>query len=395
MINRFVVIVIDSLGIGAMPDAGKFNDLGADTFGHLLSNTNLSFPNLEKLGLYNLIFPPSGKRVLGSYAKMMCASPAKDSIAGHWELAGLILDKPLITYPNGFPKPLVEEFERRIGSKTIGNSASSGTEIIKRLGEEHIRTLCPIIYTSADSVFQIAAHEEKFGLNKLYKICCIARKMLTGKNSVGRVIARPFTGLPGNFRRTENRKDLALSPFKPTLLDKIKGFGGEVIAVGKITDLFNGEGITKSVHTDNNIEGMNTALAEVSKSPKKTPSLIFTNLVDFDMLWGHRRDIAEYARGLKYFDDFLPKLQDALKDTDVLCITADHGCDPAYLKHTDHTREYVPLLLYGKQIRNGINLGIRNSFSDLAQTIADIFNIGKLENGKSMKAELVGKLNNL
>lgn len=389
MIKRFVLIVIDSLGVGALPDADRFNDAGADTLGHILrSNPSLFLPNLEKLGLLDIVSSTNNK-ITGAFGRMACVSPAKDSIAGHWELAGLILDKPLPVYPNGFPRHLIEEFEKKIGTKTIGNIVSSGTVIIDRLGEEHCKTLYPIVYTSADSVFQIAAHEEKFGLEKLYDICRIAREMLTGEHAVGRVIARPFTGEPGNFKRTANRKDLSLDPFGPTLLDKIKDAGGEVIAVGKINDLFNGQGITKIVHTENNEQGMKATLAEVLKKSNKYPSLIMTNLLDFDMLWGHRRNVKEYAAGLKAFDDFLPELLLALDENDALVLTADHGCDPTYTKHTDHTREYTPLLIYGKQIRKGVNLGTRKSFCDLAQTIAEVFDLKKLKNGISMKHEIL------
>jgi len=392
MINRIILIVLDSAGAGALPDAEKYGDKGADTLGHILDSmgSGFSLPNLEKLGLYKLLKRSSmlpDKNIIGCYGKMATKSPAKDTTAGHWEMAGIILDRPFPTYPEGFPPEVIEEFERRTGTKVLGNCAASGTEIIKKLGEEHCDTGCPIVYTSADSVFQIAAHEEKFGLEKLYKVCEIARDILKDEHSVGRVIARPFTGEAGNYTRTANRKDYSLAPPETTILDEIKNSGGEVVAVGKIEDIFNGKGITKAVHTKGNINGMEVTLSELKRRPERK-SLIFTNLVDFDMLWGHRRDVVSYAKALKDFDNALPELVNVMTSEDMLIITADHGCDPTFKLHTDHTREYVPLLVYGNNIKRNVDLGVRDSLADTAQTIADIFELPRMKNGTSFKAAI-------
>ncbi|MDR1941719.1 MAG: phosphopentomutase [Endomicrobium sp.] len=392
MPKRIILIVLDSVGAGALEDAYKYNDEGADTLRHIFQNAGADFclPELEKLGLYKIIGVKSAlqdKDLQGAFGKMATKSPAKDTTAGHWEMTGIILDKPFPVYPAGFPKSLINEFETKIGSKIIGNKAASGTEIIKELADEHIKTGYPIVYTSADSVFQIAAHEEHYGLNKLYEICKTAREMLRGENAVGRVIARPFTGENGNFTRTANRKDYSLTPFEETVLDKIKESGGEVIAVGKIEDIFNSKGITRSLHPQGNIAGMRSCLEEIKKLSGKN-SLIFTNLVDFDMLWGHRRDVASYAKALKDFDDFLPELKSSLNDEDILIITADHGCDPTYNVHTDHTREYVPLIVYGKNLKKNVNLGVRESLSDIGQTIAGYFSLDKMKNGESFLKQI-------
>ncbi|MDR2426153.1 MAG: phosphopentomutase [Endomicrobium sp.] len=393
-INRIILIVLDSAGVGALADAAEYGDDGADTIGHIIDKVGNGFhlPNLEKLGLYKILERKTNCQnldIIGCYGKMITKSPAKDTTAGHWEMAGIVLDKPFPTYPNGFPQELITEFEKLIGTKILGNCVASGTEIIKHFGDEHYNTGYPIVYTSADSVFQIAAHECVYGLDKLYKICKIARKMLIGKYVIGRVIARPFIGESGNYTRTANRKDYSLTPLETTVLDEIKNAGGEVVAIGKIEDIFNGKGITKTVHTKGNANGMEVTAEEIRVggiSSKKT--LIFTNLVDFDMLWGHRRDIISYAKALKEFDDFLPALMGMLGDGDMLIITADHGCDPSFTKHTDHTREYVPLLVYGKKLQRNINLGVRKTLADTAQTIADIFNLPPLKNGTSFKKEI-------
>jgi phosphopentomutase len=297
-------------------------------------------------------------------------------------MSGIILKKPFPVYPNGFPKEIIEEFEQKIGTKILGNIAISGTQIIKDLGQKHQKTGCPIVYTSADSVFQIAAHEQSFGLEKLYEICQIARDVLKGQNAVGRVIARPFIGENGNYMRTSNRKDYSLTPPETTVLDELESSGADIVGIGKISDIFNAKGITKSIHTTGNVNGMEVTLKELQE-PFEKNKLIFTNLVDFDMLWGHRRNVKAYANGLKDFDNFLPKSIDTLLEDDILIITADHGCDPTYKTHTDHTREYVPLLVYGKKLKKDVNIGVRDTLSDIAQTIADIFKLAKMKNGTS------------
>ena len=393
MINRIVLIVLDSAGAGALPDAEKYGDKGADTLGHIIDAMGSGFllPNMEKLGLYKLLKRKSAlpdKNIVGCYGKMATKSPAKDTTAGHWEMAGIVLDKPFPTYPHGFPPEVIEEFERRTGTKVLGNYAASGTEIIKKLGDQHLNTGYPIIYTSADSVFQIAAHEEKFGLEKLYNVCEIARDILKGDHAVGRVIARPFVGSSGNYTRTANRKDYSLAPSETTILDEIKNSGGDVIAVGKIEDIFDGKGITKAIHTHGNMNGMEVTLREL-KNNSIRQSLLFTNLVDFDMLWGHRRDVMSYAKALKDFDNALPELVNELKDEDMLIITADHGCDPTFKLHTDHTREYAPLLVYGNKIKRNVDLGVRDSLSDIAQTIADVFELPQMKNGESFKGQVI------
>ncbi len=410
--NKIILIVLDSLGVGELPDAEKYKDKGANTLKHIFESMDEDFTleNLAMLGLYNIVESPYGykpEKVTGCYGKMATMSPAKDTTAGHWELAGIVLDKPFPTYPNGFPKELIEEFEKRIGTKVLGNCVASGTEIIKKLGDEHCKTGYPIVYTSADSVFQIACHENNtfFGFDKLKRICNIARDLLQGEHAVGRVIARPFNTIHDEYVRTPKRFDLSLNPPEVTVLDKIKNTGGNVIAVGKISDIFAKKGITLEKHTNGNVEGIKNTI-EYIITPKKIKNLphaiseeipetdpfrknlIFTNLVDFDMLWGHRRDVNLYAQGLKFFDRQLPSIIEAMADDDILIITADHGCDPTYTKHTDHTREYVPLLVYGKNIKQNVNLGTRESLSDVGQTIADIFNLSKMKNGKSFKDEI-------
>lgn len=391
-LNRIILIVLDSVGAGELPDADKYGDKGTNTLKHIFESMGKDFvlPNLGKLGLYNIInnpFEHASQNIVGNYGKMATMSPAKDTTAGHWEISGVILDKPFPTYPNGFPKDLIEEFERKIGTKVLGNCVASGTEIIKQLGEDHYKTGYPIVYTSADSVFQIAASQDEniFGLEKLYNACTIARQMLTGEHAVGRVIARPFIRKSdGTFERTSNRKDYSLNPLGETILDKIVNNNGKVISIGKIKDIFNGRGISVSYHTTNNIDGIQKTIECISdKTDSDKKQLIFTNLVDFDMLWGHRRNVDSYAKGLKYFDDKLPEIINSMSDTDLLIVTADHGCDPTYTKHTDHTREYVPLMVYGKNIKQNISLGIRTSLSDIAQTIADIFEFSPMKNGKS------------
>ena len=407
-INRVILIVLDSVGVGELPDADKYNDFGANTLGHIFERMGEDFvlENMGKLGLYNIVPSPYGykpEKVIGCYGKMATLSPAKDTTAGHWELAGIVLDKPFPTYPNGFPKELIEEFERQIGSKVLGNCVASGTEIIQRLGEEHLKTGYPIVYTSADSVFQIAMEETRpYALAKLYNICEVARKLLIGKYAVGRVIARPFIKKEdGTFERTPNRRDYSLSPIGTTILDKITNINGTVTSIGKVEDIFNMRGIAVHYHTMGNASGIQKTID--SKKFSFTPEgieifiddelerkkLIFTNLVDFDMLWGHRRNVDAYAQGLLFFDRHLPNIMEVMCENDLLIITADHGCDPTYTKHTDHTREYVPLLVYSPAIKQNVNLGTRKTLADVAQTIADIFEIEQMKNGTSFKDEIL------
>ncbi len=392
-IDRVILIVLDGCGVGALPDAKDYNDENANTLQHVYDSIlDFDLPNLSSLGLYNLvnnyrnILP---KQIIGSYGKMAELSKGKDTTTGHWEIAGLVLEEPFPTYPNGFPKEIIEEFEQRIGKKTLGNFPCSGTEILKLLGEEHCRTGYPIVYTSADSVFQIAANVNVIPLEELYKYCEIAREMLGNppfeKHKVGRVIARPFTGTnKENFKRTEDRKDYSIKPFRKTLLDYIKDSNGRVVGVGKIEDIFAQQGLTDIIHTKNNIEAIKTTI-ELIKNFRQEKTLIFTNLVDFDMLWGHRRLVRDYYEGLKYFDDNLPLIFNELTENDVLIITSDHGNDPGYTVHTDHTREYVPLLVYSKN-KNFVpqkNLGVRKTFADIAKTIDELFNLNKILIGES------------
>ena len=321
----------------------------------------------------------------GSVAKCIEQSKGKDTTTGHWEISGLVLDKPFPTYKNGFPSSIIQKFEQKTGRKVIGNYAASGTEIIKELGKEHVETGNLIIYTSADSVFQVAAHEEIIPLEELYNICRIARDMLQGEHGVGRVIARPFIGEEGNFVRTGNRKDFSLEPYKDTLLDYVKNSGREVYAIGKIEDIFVNKGLTKSNHTKNNEEGIQATIDAIKEDSE---GLIFTNLVDFDMNYGHRNNVQGYADALMHFDKNLPEILYNLKETDVLIITADHGCDPT-TESTDHSREYIPLIYYGKNIKDNNNLGILNTFASIGKTILDIFNIENDIEGISVKNQIL------
>lgn len=397
-INRVIIIVLDGFGIGALPDAKEYNDESANTLLHIVENIpNFSLPNLAKLGLYKLITNSKlqvDNEIIGSYGKMAELSKGKDTTTGHWEISGLILEKPFPTYPNGFPKEIIEEFEKRIGRKTIGNFPCSGTEILKILGEEHLKTGYPIVYTSADSVFQIAAHEEVIPLKELYRYCEIARELLGNppfeQHKVARVIARPFIGNnKDNFKRTENRRDFSIKPFSKTILDYIKECGGKVVGIGKIEDIFAQQGLTNIIHSKNNVESINATIDSI-KQPVETKTLIFVNLVDFDMLWGHRRVVKEYYEGLQYFDTKLEKIIGLLTETDLLIITSDHGNDPTYTLHTDHTREYVPLLTYSKNKKflKNINLGIRKTFADIAKTIDDLFSLNKIKVGQSFVNEI-------
>jgi len=371
--RRFIWVVLDSVGIGAMPDAASFGDPPhADTLGNIARLRGLRLPNLAALGLGNIkplagIAPAASPA--GAYGRCTLASPGKDTTTGHWEMAGIHLDCPLPLYPNGFPPEIMREFELRIGRRSLGNKAASGTEIIQELGAEHMRTGSPIVYTSADSVFQVAAHEEVIPLWELYKICETARAILRGPAQVGRVIARPFMGAPGHFTRTANRHDYAVPPPGGMLLDRLSERGVFVHGVGKIFDVFLGRGICESSKTVNNADGMAKTLEAMESCDS---GLIFGNLVDFDQQYGHRNDTEGYGRALEQFDAWLPQFRAALRPDDAAILTADHGCDPT-VPGTDHTREYVPLLAFGPQVQAGVNLGLRGSLSDIGQTVAANF----------------------
>jgi len=386
--GRVIWIVLDSVGIGEMPDAAAYGDKGSDTLGNIARQRHLKLPNLCRLGLAN-IRPLAGLDPVaapaGAYGKCTLASPGKDTTTGHWEMAGIHLEKPFPLFPKGFPREVMEPFEARIGRHTLGNKAASGTEIIKELGEEHVRTGSPIVYTSADSVFQIAAHEEVIPLFELYKMCETARDILRGPYEVGRVIARPFVGEPGAFTRTPNRHDYAVPPPKGMLLDQLQARGVEIYSVGKIFDVFLGRGIAEQVKTKSNADGMSKTLAAMDEVKR---GLIFVNLVDFDMLYGHRNDVQGYARALEEVDAWLPSLDDQLAPDDLVILTADHGCDPT-TPSTDHSREYVPVLAYGPEARAGVNLGVRGSLSDIGQTVAENFGT-RIVTGKSFLPELLG-----
>lgn len=371
--SRVILVVLDSVGIGAMPDWREFgDDMPGDTLGHCAERRPLRLPNFERLGLANIrpfahLHPAA--EPAACFGRCALASPGKDTTTGHWELAGVILQKPFPLYPDGFPRELMDEFERRIGRGTLGNKPASGTEIIKELGEEHLRTGKPIVYTSADSVFQIAAHEEVIPLAELYRICEIARDLLRGEHEVGRVIARPFIGQPGAFVRTANRHDYAVPPPQGMLLDALAGRGVPVTGVGKIADIYLGRGVSHSYKTKSNADGM----AKILKSMRSHPEgLIFANLVDFDMLYGHRNDAEGYSRALEEVDAWLPAFEAALQPGDLALFTADHGCDPT-TPSTDHNREYVPLLAFGPRAARGRDLGLRASLADTGQTIAENF----------------------
>lgn len=373
--KRVALVVLDSVGVGELPDACKYGDAGSNTLCNIARSVGgLRLPNLAGLGLGNIIpiagVPPAEKPA-ASFGRMAELSPGKDTTTGHWELSGLILERPFPVYPDGFPPALIRAYEERIGRKVLGNKVASGTAIIEELGEQHMATGLPIVYTSADSVFQIAAHEEIIPLEELYRICRIARELLTGEHAVGRVIARPFTGGPGNFKRTMNRHDFSLKPPGRTVLNLLQDNGIPVIAIGKIRDIFDGEGITDSISTKGNADGMEQI---INMLDSVTGGLIFANLVDFDMLYGHRNNPRGYAEALEELDLRLPGLIKLLREEDVLIITADHGCDPT-TSSTDHSREYVPLLVYGKTLRDGIDLGVRETFADVAATIADSFGL--------------------
>jgi phosphopentomutase len=385
--GRVVLMVLDSLGVGEMPDAAAWGDAGADTLGHICESREVSLPNLRAWGLGNirrLAGVPPAESPRGSYGRCALRSNGKDTTTGHWEMAGIILEKAFPTYPGGFPSEVIDRFvaEARVPG-ILGNYPASGTEIIKDLGEEHVRTGKPIVYTSADSVFQIAAHEDVIPVARLYEICETARDILRGEHEVGRVIARPFLGEPGAFKRTENRHDYAVAPPRDMLLPLLSGAGLDVVAVGKISSIYDASGVTKELPGKNNDQSVDETIRALEEESR---GLIFSNLVDFDMLYGHRRDTEGYARALEHFDARLPEIEAAMRDTDLLIITADHGNDPTY-RGTDHTREYAPLLVYGPRARAGINFGDRGSLADIGQTVADNFGL-RLAAGESFLDEI-------
>jgi phosphopentomutase len=386
--ERVIWIVLDSVGIGELPDAADYGDVGRTTLGHIAESRPLKLPSLVRLGLANIAplahLTPATSPV-GAYGKAITHSPGKDTTTGHWEMAGIWLHQAFPTYPHGFPPEVIAEFEKQIGRGTLGNKPASGTEIIKELGEEHVRTGKPIVYTSGDSVFQIAAHEDVIPIAELYRMCAIARKLLDGPNRVGRVIARPFAGAPGHFVRTTRRHDYAVDPPKPMLLDVLAERGVPVFGIGKIHDIYNGRGVEKFVTTTGNPDGMAKLTASLSE---RKSGLIFCNLVDFDMLYGHRKDVEGFAQSLEEFDRLLAPFLGLLASSDLLIITADHGCDPdPRWPTTDHSREYVPILAYSPQSGAGKNLGIRQTLADMGQTVAENFG-AEIPHGKSFFREI-------
>jgi len=383
---RYTVIVLDGAGAGALPDAARFGDEKAFTLKHVLEKTGKNgIPNLIKAGLLNIdgMEMEGESQPMGCFGKCGSQSKAKDTTSGHFEMMGLIMEEPYVVFGEEFPERIIQELEKRIGTKVIGNFPASGTEIIKDLGDEHCRTGYPIVYLSADSIMQIAMHEEIIPIQRQYEICQIARELLMGKDAVGRVIARPFAGESGGYYRTERRKDFALDPPGETLLDKLQQKGRSVIGVGKIEDIFNRQGLTEIDHTKNNQEGIQSVIRYLKSDFE---GLLLVNLVDFDMLFGHRNDAEGFKRALEEFDRYLPEIQGLLKEDDVLIITADHGCDPT-IEGTDHTREYTPLIAIGPKVRKGVNLGIRKSFADIGATIAEAFDV-HLDRGCSFLKEI-------
>ena len=387
--NRVTLIVLDGAGIGEMPDAEAWGDKGSDTFGHILDSRQVHLPNLQRYGLGN-IRPLKGVPALaeprGCYGRCALRSNGKDTTTGHWEMAGIILEKAFPTYPNGFPPSIIDQFIRETGVPGIlGNVPASGTEIIKQLGDEHVRTAKPIVYTSGDSVFQIAAHEQVIPLPKLYEICETARRMLDGQHKVGRVIARPFLGEPGGFFRTENRHDYAVPPPRENLLVALEDEGLDVVCIGKIASIYDSNGVTEDRTAKNNEQSIDQTIGALNDESR---GMIFSNLVDFDMLFGHRRDTEGFARALEHFDSRLPEIEASMRDGDLMIITADHGNDPTF-PGSDHTREYAPLLVYGNNARAGVDLGKRDSLADIGQTIAENFGL-TLTAGRSFLTEISG-----
>jgi len=385
--SRVTLIVLDGAGIGAMPDAPEWGDAGSDTFGHILESREVRLPNLQSIGLGNIRLlkgVPAASNPRGSYGRCALRSNGKDTTTGHWEMAGIILDQAFPTYPNGFPQSIINRFISETGVPGIlGNIPASGTEIIRQLGAEHVQSGKPIVYTSADSVFQIAAHEELIPLPRLYEICEIARAILDGEHKVGRVIARPFLGAPGSFYRTENRHDYAVPPPRANLLPALADEDFDVVCIGKIASIYDSMGVTQDLTAKNNEQSIDQTIRALQD---KTRGLIFSNLVDFDMLYGHRRDTEGYARALEHFDGRLPEIVAAMRAGDLMIITADHGNDPTF-PGTDHTREYAPLIVYGKSAQPGIDLGTRGSLSDIGQTIAENFGL-KLTAGESFLPQI-------
>lgn len=387
-IKRVFLIVLDSFGIGAMPDADKYNDEGCSTLGSVYKSQEFSMPNMMKMGLFNIDgvnFIEGVKNPLATYARMAETSCGKDTTIGHWEIAGIISEKPLPTYPDGFPNEVISEFEKRTGKKVVCNKPYSGTDVIRDYGRHHEKTGDLIVYTSADSVFQIAAHEDIVKIDDLYKYCEIARDILNGEHGVGRVIARPFVGVYPNYKRTSNRHDYSLMPPETTMLDELTKNCIDVIAIGKINDIFAGKGIKEFIRTRNNEDGVAQTIEMMNKDFE---GLCFTNLVDFDMVYGHRNNVNGYAKALSDFDSRLPEIMKSLRDEDILMITADHGCDPGD-ESTDHTREYTPWLIYGKNVKDSNNLGTRSTFADIGATILDYFKIKGDIRGKSVLKEVL------
>jgi phosphopentomutase len=385
--NRILLIVLDGAGIGEMPDAAEWGDAGSDTFGHILESRPVRLPNLQRYGLGNIRplknLPPTDQPIAG-FGRCALRSNGKDTTTGHWEMAGIILDQAFPTYPNGFPTTVIDRFIKETGVPGIlGNIPASGTEIIKQLGEEHVKTGKPIVYTSADSVFQIAAHEEVIPLERLYEICEIARNILDGEHKVGRVIARPFRGEPGAFYRTENRHDYAVPPPRENLLPALADEDLDVVCIGKIASIYDSMGVTKDLTAKNNEQSIDQTIKALNDESR---GLIFSNLVDFDMLFGHRRDTEGYAKALEHFDARLPEIEAAMSDGDLMIITADHGNDPTF-PGSDHTREYAPLLAFRKNDTEGVDLGTRASLADIGQTVAENFGI-KLTSGESFLQSL-------
>ncbi len=389
MIRRVFLIVLDSFGIGELPDAKAYGDEGSNTLKSCYIQDNFSAPNMARLGLYNIdgiSFGEKERTPLGAYGRMTEMSKGKDTTTGHWEIAGIISEKPFPTYPEGFPDEIISEFEKRTGRKVICNKPYSGTKVIEDYGKEHIETGFLIVYTSADSVFQIAAHENIIPVEKLYEYCKIAREILKGDHAVGRVIARPFEGECPKFKRTPRRHDFSLLPPKTTLIDEMSAKGLDVIPIGKIYDIFAGKSLKKAIPTESNAHGMSLTTEALEKD---FTGLCFTNLVDFDMVYGHRNDAKGYAKAISKFDMWLGGFMDKLRDDDILIITADHGCDPL-TESTDHSREYTPLLIYGKNIKS-VNIGTRDTFADIGKTIADIFGIDSNISGESFKDKILEK----